>query len=329
MGVTKAVAERFGRGGIADRMIWFNGFPFLDNKEDHSFGVSVSKAMTSVSQITVLPTFGVTLREIGHLLADSSYQGFPIVEDRATNILVGYIGRTELKYAVDRARRDTFIPPHAICVFSQSSLNTSSSPTSAVNLAPTPDTPVLTVDPVSPTRSHAGPSSHPDGSASGQSPMLDLHRFADFTPLAVHPALSLETAMEIFKKLGPRVVLVEHQGILTGLVTVKDCLKYQFKAEAETQREEDGSRLAEREEKLWSMIKSAGWWTRRKVAGWSKGRIVLGEPGDDQPADAGEDQGNGGRSDGGEVDELGRVTSRAGASLELEQRFPGGGTGSS
>ena len=41
--------------------------------------------------------------------------------------------------------------------------------------------------------------------------------------------------MEIFKKMGPRVILVEHRGRLMGLVTVKDCLKYQFKVEAEEQ----------------------------------------------------------------------------------------------
>src|SRR5271168_4888012 len=39
VGVTKAVSELFGKGGIADRMIWFSGFPYLDNKEEHTFGV--------------------------------------------------------------------------------------------------------------------------------------------------------------------------------------------------------------------------------------------------------------------------------------------------
>jgi len=38
--------------------------------------------------------------------------------------------------------------------------------------------------------------------------------------------------MELFKKMGPRIILIEYRGRLTGLVTVKDCLKYQFKVEA-------------------------------------------------------------------------------------------------
>src|ERR1700744_545430 len=47
VGVTKAVSEIFGKGGIADQMIWFNGFPFLDNKEEHTFDVPVSQTMTA------------------------------------------------------------------------------------------------------------------------------------------------------------------------------------------------------------------------------------------------------------------------------------------
>jgi chloride channel 3/4/5 len=71
VGVTKAVSDRFGKGGIADRMIWFNGFPFLDNKEDHSFGVPVSQVMNG--QLTVLPASGITIEEIGISLRHHNY----------------------------------------------------------------------------------------------------------------------------------------------------------------------------------------------------------------------------------------------------------------
>ena len=36
--VTKAVSDQFGGGGIADQMIRFNGFPFIEN-EDHAYNV--------------------------------------------------------------------------------------------------------------------------------------------------------------------------------------------------------------------------------------------------------------------------------------------------
>ena len=39
--VTKAVGDFLGTNGIADEMIRFNGFPFLE-KEDHAYNVSGS-----------------------------------------------------------------------------------------------------------------------------------------------------------------------------------------------------------------------------------------------------------------------------------------------
>jgi chloride channel 3/4/5 len=65
--------------------------------------------------------------------------------------------------------------------------------------------------------------------------------------------------MEIFKKMGPRVILVEHRGKLTGLVTVKDCLKYQFKAEAQEHADDNangGGATGESplEQRLWGFI---------------------------------------------------------------------------
>ena len=63
--------------------------------------------------------------------------------------------------------------------------------------------------------------------------------------------------MEMFKKLGPRVVLVELRGRVCGLVTVKDVLKYQFKVENEENprvgRATDGA-----DERIWGIIEGAG-----------------------------------------------------------------------
>ena len=73
VGVTKAVSERFGKGGIADRMIWFNGFPFLDNKEEHSFGVPVSQVVTK--DVTALPSEGLTITDVERIMDENKYQG--------------------------------------------------------------------------------------------------------------------------------------------------------------------------------------------------------------------------------------------------------------
>ncbi|KAL9129452.1 MAG: hypothetical protein Q9217_002086 [Psora testacea] len=249
VGVTKAVSERFGKGGIADRMIWFNGFPFLNNKEEHTFGVPVSQVMTS--EITSLPSVGLNLRSLEHLLAQSKFQGFPILEDLTSKNLIGYIGRTELHYAIGRAKKEGFISPNAKCFFRP--------PDSTALQTPSAAAPPITFDAI-------------ESSTSQQT--IDLSRFIDPTPLAVHPRLPLETVMDLFKKMGPRAIIVEYRGRVAGLVTVKDCLKFQFKVEAH-ETPHDSSTLMERQEKLWGMMNSTANWVADQVMSVSGGRVKL------------------------------------------------------
>lgn len=258
VGVTKAVSDRFGKGGIADRMIWANGFPFLDNKEDHVFNVPVSHAMTS--NPLSLPASDFPVREVDRLLNDNKFQGFPIVEDRNSRILVGYIGRTELRYAVDRAKRGGLLSPNAKCVFSKEAA-------AAMVSQGQPPTPI----------SHNAPQTFDELEDATGARFVDFSPYVDHTPLSVHPRLPLETVMELFKKMGPRVILVEHRGRLMGLVTVKDCLKYQFKVEAQENALAAGPGLgngnshaddhpATFEEKLWDFLQRIGQ-TLRLISG--------------------------------------------------------------
>lgn len=158
------------------------------------------------------------------------------MQDRSSQLIEGYINRGELKYGIERARRERTVPATAQCFF----------------------TPPPAQEPI------AGPASF---ASTGLS--IDFARFIDPTPLTVHPRLPLETVMEIFKKVGPRVVLVEHQGKLCGIVTRKDVLRFQFKMEnREHPRSEDdieGDRY--REEKLWAFIV--------KCVGWMRGKWLL------------------------------------------------------
>jgi chloride channel 3/4/5 len=217
-------------------MIWFNGFPFLDNKEDHIFNVPVSHAMTS--KPVILPAADFPVRQAETLLDEHKFQGFPIVEDRASKILIGYIGRTELQYAINRAKREGLLSPNAKCLFTTRRDTT----TGAIQSSITPDTPSIQAfgfdSPSSSSHQpeeheHQPPQTFDDIATSSGARSVDFSRYVDLAPLTVHPRLPLETVMEIFKKMGPRVILAEHRGRLSGLVTVKDCLKYQFKVEAQ------------------------------------------------------------------------------------------------
>jgi chloride channel 3/4/5 len=252
VGVTKVVSERFGKGGIADRMIWFNGMPFLNNKEDHTFGVPVSQSMTA--NPTCLPATGLRLTEVEAILSDSQYQGFPIVDDMDSKILLGFIGRTELQYALDRAKRDSLVSSRARCTFAMDGNVGRSAVT------PSATTPSVSFD---------------DMADAANASSVDFSKFVDPTPLAVHPRLPLETVMELFKKLGPRVVLVEHRGRLTGLVTVKDCLKYQLHAEAHENPRDDAG-VKDKQERLWLAMKRVSAWLGNRLGRLSGGRLRLG-----------------------------------------------------
>jgi chloride channel 3/4/5 len=248
------------KGGIADRMIAFNGFPFLDTKEEHSFGVPVSTAMTS--KITCFPATGLELSDLHRILDEDTFQGYPIVDDLTAKTLIGYIGRTELLYAINRMQREQRIAPNAKCFFTPPNSRANTIPVSARG-------PAVTFDTMSATAGQAS---------------IDFSRFIDATPISVHPRLPLETVMEVFKKMGPRVILIEHRGKLTGLVTVKDCLKYQFKVEAQENPKDDNG-LEEREERMWKFLTRVAVWIQKKrqMIPW-QGTLRLGETGDGHTA---------------------------------------------
>jgi chloride channel 3/4/5 len=63
------------------------------------------------------------------------------------------------------------------------------------------------------------------------------------------------------------------------LVTVKDCLKFQFTVDVghENPGGEGDPGTVEREERLWGVLRLVGGWFRGKIAMVSRGRVALGE----------------------------------------------------
>ncbi|GAA6011276.1 hypothetical protein JCM11491_006781 [Sporobolomyces phaffii] len=208
--VTKAVSDQFGKGGIADQMIRFNGYPLLEN-DDHAFGVTVRHVMRGAGELCCLPSSGMTLDQLQLVLDKTKYQGFPVVRSDRDRTLLGDISRADLKLAIARARDSLeLIPPDAPCLFCPSSSG-----------GGTED------DRVAATTS-AATTEEWDG---GEPGFVDFTSFVNQTPLTVSPKQPLEFVMQLFRRMGPRVILIEHLGKLVGLVSVKDCLKYTLQHE--------------------------------------------------------------------------------------------------
>ncbi|KAF8740180.1 hypothetical protein AX14_008366 [Amanita brunnescens Koide BX004] len=199
--VTKAVGDFLGTNGIADEMIRFNGYPYLE-KEDHAYNVSVSAVMRR--RLHTLTVTGMCIMDLEGILGTTDVKGFPILSADGMQTLCGYIGRTDLRYVLERARKQGF-DDDTPCTF-----------TKEVDFSEPPPTPFGTGE-----EALAGLIS-----ASSSQNGLRIWPWVNMTPMTATPALPLEIIMQLFKRMGPRVILVEDQGKLVGLVTVKDVLRF-------------------------------------------------------------------------------------------------------
>ncbi|GAA95950.1 uncharacterized protein L969DRAFT_92021 [Mixia osmundae IAM 14324] len=217
--VTKAVGDCFGKNGIADQMITFNGYPFLD-KEEHTFNTSVSHLMKH--DLVSICAEGTKLDEVEARLRASSFQGFPIVRSRTDATLLGYIARIDLEYAVREAHASAILSPDAICVFVRETY-------------------------------------HSPSQSEDEEDYLDLRSWVNETPLCVNPRQPMETVMDLFKKLGPRIILVEQYGKLVGLITIKDILRHILDEDKRAHNRED-------EPTFEDTLEEAGDWLRKRLS---------------------------------------------------------------
>lgn len=116
--ISKWVGDAFGKRGIYESWIRFNEYPFLANREDPVPDVPVREVMTRTEDLIVVTETGHSLDSLDALLRAQPYKGFPVVSDTRDARLVGYVSRSELRFALDAARR-AGARPDAECAFGQ------------------------------------------------------------------------------------------------------------------------------------------------------------------------------------------------------------------
>ena len=118
--ISKWVGDAFGKRGIYETWIHFNEYPFLDNNDDSPVpDVPVSQIMTLTQDLCVLTATGQTIQSVHDMLSAQPYRGFPVVSDTLKPILLGYISRTELIYAISLATSEPRkLPPSTEIFFS-------------------------------------------------------------------------------------------------------------------------------------------------------------------------------------------------------------------
>ncbi|KAL1985067.1 hypothetical protein VTN96DRAFT_8302 [Rasamsonia emersonii] len=116
--LSKWCGDTFGKRGIYESWIHLKEYPFLDHRDDKPPpDVPVHKVMTNIDDLTVIPAVGHTIESLRNLLAKTSYRGFPVVLDTSNPILLGYISRTELSYALKSSTSPTNLPPETQTLF--------------------------------------------------------------------------------------------------------------------------------------------------------------------------------------------------------------------
>ncbi|THH31347.1 hypothetical protein EUX98_g2859 [Antrodiella citrinella] len=207
--VTKFVGDFLGVTGIADEAIRFNGYPFLE-KDDHQYNVSVARVMRT--DLSTLPVTGLTVHRIEERLEHTTAKGYPVVSADGRRTLLGYIDGDELRYVLEKARK-----VHDVTSDTQCSFAADPDDNDDVEFSGTGAAPGVGMDEDIATEIVESTAT-PD--------VVKLWPWVNQTPLTVAPQLPLEIAMQLFKRMGPRVILVEDHGALAGLLTVKDVLRF-------------------------------------------------------------------------------------------------------
>jgi len=199
--LAKWVGDVFGFRSIYDAWIQINEYPYIDNRDDLAVPqVPAASIMTKVEEMTCIDANrAYSVEDLRNLLRTTSFRGFPVLRQRrpstsssatapalrpAQNVLLGYISRTELSYALDHARKiggstSPLRSATVMCYFMHSNEQ----------------------EPVT---------------------SIDLRPWMDQTPITLHAASSLQLAVAMFQKLGLRYLLLLEKGSLKGLLTKKD-----------------------------------------------------------------------------------------------------------
>ncbi|AAS52614.2 AEL071Cp [Eremothecium gossypii ATCC 10895] len=188
--ITRIVYSSFSKeGGIAEKMIMVNGFPFMECPQEHrDFLDEYCAADISTTDVVTIKE-SMHLSDLESLLEEvgNSYKGFPIIrnddENEQEKRCIGYVTLQHIRsqlgmYTNDNTARNTVVD------FTKKFL--------------------------------------PDDEN-----LIQFSDLVNYTPFTVDKSLSLSLLYQMFHKLGCKVVIVEDAGFLVGIITKKDFLRFQ------------------------------------------------------------------------------------------------------
>ncbi|KAG2012421.1 hypothetical protein GB937_007252 [Aspergillus fischeri] len=144
--LSKWCGDIFGKRGIYESWIHLKEYPFLDHRDDTtSPDLPAHRVMTRVEDLTVIVANRHTIDSLRNLLMATSYRGFPVVTDSSNPLLLGYISRNELSYALkySSSRADRDLPGSTQVFFAHQPF---ADPTETLDLRPWMDQTPITLN---------------------------------------------------------------------------------------------------------------------------------------------------------------------------------------
>lgn len=194
--ITRIILSTSGiSGGIADQMIMVNGFPYLEDEQDEEEEETLEKYTAEQLMSSKLITINETiyLSELESLLYDSaseySVHGFPITKD-------------EDKFEKEKRCIGYVLKRHLASKIMMQSVNSTKAQTTLV---------------------YFNKSNEELGHRENCIGFKDI---MNESPITVKKAVPVTLLFRMFKELGCKTIIVEESGILKGLVTAKDILRF-------------------------------------------------------------------------------------------------------
>jgi len=141
----KWVGDAIHARGIYEAWIHLNEYPFLDNRDERPVpDVPVSQIMTRLDDLVVIAASGHTIDTLNALLRTHKYRGFPVISTTTEALLLGYISRIELSYALASATSpQRALPGSTECHFAHNPL---ADPSTTLDLRPWMDQTPITLN---------------------------------------------------------------------------------------------------------------------------------------------------------------------------------------
>ncbi|KAI4707355.1 hypothetical protein J4E89_007882 [Alternaria sp. Ai002NY15] len=145
--ISKWIGDAISPRGIYESWIHFKGYPFLDNREDNGSSipdVGAGYVMTRIEDLTAITATGHTIGSLRQLLSQHRFRGFPIIDNSRDALLLGYISRTELQYALQLA----LTPPRTLAAETEACFSHQplSDPATSLDLRPWMDQTPITLN---------------------------------------------------------------------------------------------------------------------------------------------------------------------------------------